>query len=157
MGLWEFDTNERLNTNMHASGVLSEVIWHPLFLCLGISIPPLELVYQSKIANEIFWWVSVLFLSLSPLGVTMESWHFFSFSYLCFSLRQSDPTTHTRSPGWPSLCLSPGGRAFLKPWLVFSMGPLHCVRTRLHRSCRFLSCLGKPLPAARSGVPYLRN
>ena len=55
MGLRVFDSNERLNTNMHASGVLSEVIWHPLFLCLGISIPPLELVYQSKIANGMSW------------------------------------------------------------------------------------------------------
>ena len=56
--LWghkELDTSEQLNTNMHASGVLSEVIWQPLFLCLGISIPPLELVYQNKIANEILW------------------------------------------------------------------------------------------------------
>ena len=55
MGSQELDTNEPLSTNMHASGVLSEVIWHPLFLCLGISIPPLELVYQNKIANEILW------------------------------------------------------------------------------------------------------
>ena len=55
MGPQELDTSEQLNTNMHASGVLSEVIWQPLFLCLGISIPPLELVYQNKIANEILW------------------------------------------------------------------------------------------------------
>ena len=159
MGLREFDSNERLNTNMHASGVLSEVIWHPLFLCLGISIPPLELVYQSKIANGMSWWASVLVLSLSPLGVTLESWQlFFFFSLISASPSgKSDPTTHTRSPGWPSLCLSPGGRASLKPWLVFSMGPLHCVRARLHRSCKFLSCLRKPLPAGRRGVPYLRN
>ena len=105
MGLREFDTKERLNTNMHASGVLSEVIWHPLFLCLGISIPPIELVYQSKIANEIFWLSQCAVFELKSsrchhgVMTALFFFFFFSFSDRCFSLRQSDPTTHTRSPG----------------------------------------------------------
>ena len=85
MGLREFDTKERLNTNMHASGVLSEVIWHPLFLCLGISIPPIELVYQSKIANEIFWLSQCAVFELKSSrchhGV-MTALFFFFFSFL---------------------------------------------------------------------------
>ena len=79
----------------------------PLFLFLRNSVSHFKLNLSGiKITSELVWWAHVLLVSLTPLGVTPESFQLV-LTCLRFCLRLSKATVAAEVAEWPVLKCNP--------------------------------------------------
>ena len=126
---------------------------HPLFLFLRDFVSHFKLnLSGAKITSELVQWAYVLFVSLTPPGVTPESFHLI--------LRVLDSASGNLRPPWllmflnGQFCVTPGGASILiNEWVSLQD---HCTAggLGLHHTHKFLSHLRK-LKQAGSLVPFL--